>query len=66
MEARLRLADLAGAAGDASGRRHWLEDIVTADAAAGAGRSDRSRYLAAHAALELAAPLRDAYHAGCA
>ena len=61
LEARSRLADLARAAGDSSARRRWLTDIMAADAAAGAGRTDRSRYLAAHAALELAAPLRDAF-----
>lgn len=61
MEARTRLADLARDAGDAADRRRWLAEIVAADAAAGAGRSDRSRYLAAHASLELAAPLRDAF-----
>jgi len=61
MEARHRLADLATGAGDAAARGRWLRDIVAADAAAGAARTDRSRYLAAHATLELAAPLRDAF-----
>ncbi len=57
-EARARLVELAG---DASGRRRWLGEIITADAAAGAMRTDRSRYLAARATLELATPLRDAF-----
>src|SRR5690606_4171808 len=35
--------------------------LVAADGAAGAERSDRTRYLAAHAQLALAAPARDAY-----
>jgi hypothetical protein len=61
MEARQRLADLAGAAADQQARRRWLEAIVAADARAGSARSERSRYLAARAALELAAPLRDAF-----
>ena len=61
MEARLKLADLARDGTDSAARRHWLEQIVTADAAAGAARTDRSRYLAAHGTLELAAPLRDAF-----
>jgi TolA-binding protein len=61
MEARDRLAGLARDAGDAAERQRWLGDIVAADAAAGAARTDRSRYLAAHAALELAAPLRDGF-----
>jgi len=34
---------------------------VAADRAAGTARTDRSRYLAAHAKLDLAAPLRDAF-----
>ncbi|MCC7488346.1 MAG: tetratricopeptide repeat protein [Gammaproteobacteria bacterium] len=60
-EARSRLAGLAGDAGDTAARRRWLGAIIAADAAAGAQRTDHSRYLAAHAALELAAPLRDAF-----
>ncbi len=63
MEARLRLADLARDLNDAADRRRWLEDIVRADATAGAGRTDRTRTLAATATLELAAPLRDAFRA---
>lgn len=61
MEARSRLADLARTAGDAPVRRRWLGELVAADAAAGEARTDRSRSLAAHATLELAAPLRDAF-----
>lgn len=61
MEARARLAELARAAGDETARRRWLGEMVAADAAAGAGRTDRSRSLAAHGTLELAAPLRDAF-----
>jgi TolA-binding protein len=61
MEARAQLAQLAREAADGAARRHWLDEIVAADAAAGAARTDRSRFLAAHAALELAAPLRDAF-----
>jgi tetratricopeptide (TPR) repeat protein len=62
MEARLKLAEHARDAGDASRRRMMLESIVQADGSAGAARTDRSRYLAAHAALELAAPARDAFN----
>lgn len=61
IEARAELAELSRADGDGTARRHWLQDIIAADAAAGAERSDRSRTLAAHAALELATPLRDAF-----
>jgi tetratricopeptide (TPR) repeat protein len=57
MDARLALADLAQAAGNAVDRGRWLEQLVAADAAAGTDRSDRSRFLAAQASLELAAPL---------
>jgi hypothetical protein len=41
----------------------WLEDIVVADAGAGAERTDRTRYLAAKAQLELAEPARRAFEA---
>jgi tetratricopeptide (TPR) repeat protein len=61
VEARLKLADHAGKAGDYLGRRKWLDAIVAADREAGAGRTDRSRYLAAVATLELTATSRDAF-----
>ena len=57
LEARHELADLATRSGDAAARRRWLDEIMKADAAAGAARTDRSRFLAASAALEIAAPL---------
>ena len=63
MEARERLAHLAGAAGDGSRQQHWWHEIVNADAGAGAARTDRTRYLAANAQLQLAAPERDAFRA---
>jgi tetratricopeptide (TPR) repeat protein len=59
IDARQALADLARDSGDAAGRRRWLEELLTADAAAGAQRTDRSRHLAAHGALELARPHDD-------
>ncbi|MBM4220658.1 MAG: tetratricopeptide repeat protein [Gammaproteobacteria bacterium] len=62
LEARLKLADLAAAEGDWPVRQRWLESIVKADADMGAGRSDRSRFLAASSAIELARPLRDAFN----
>lgn len=58
MEARNRLLELAEARGDDRGRLARLHDIVRADANAGAERSDRTRFLAARASLELAEPLR--------
>ncbi len=57
LDARQALADMARDAGDAAGRTRWLEDIIVADRAAGAERSDRTKYLAATAALELVRPL---------
>jgi tetratricopeptide (TPR) repeat protein len=57
LEARHELAELAKTAGDARERERWLGELVAADAAAGTERSDRSRFLAAEASLELARPL---------
>lgn len=61
MEARQKLADWAGKNGDGMARRRWLEGIVVADRDAGAARTDRSRYLAALATLELTSAERDAF-----
>jgi len=57
VEARNELAELEGKAGAAAARQRWLQEIVAADAAAGSGRTDRTRFLAANASLELARPL---------
>ena len=61
MEARNKLSLIAVKAGDYSGRDYWLKDIVAADRAAGAARTDRSRALAAKATLTLAAPAREEF-----
>ncbi len=61
IEARQKLADLSRANGDYKARRQWLQSIIAADASAGAQRTNRSRYLAAAASLEMAEPLRDAF-----
>lgn len=61
IEARQKLADIAGQQGDGRRRAALLEDVVKADKAAGTARTDRSRFLAAKASLELAAPTRDAF-----
>lgn len=58
IEARFRLLQLAEAGGDYRKRFDRLHEIVRADAQAGAQRSDRTRYLAARATLELAEPAR--------
>ena len=62
-EARARLADLAAKGADAAGLNHWRNEIIKADAAAGAQRTDRTRFLAAGARLALAEPARDAFRA---
>jgi cellulose synthase operon protein C len=51
MDARQHLADMALAANDYNTRSQWLDEIIRADAQAGAARTDRSRYLAAKAVL---------------
>jgi tetratricopeptide (TPR) repeat protein len=61
VEARQKLIDLSGAAGNHAERTRWMRDLVAADAMAGAERTDRTRYLAAKSQLELAAPTRDAF-----
>ena len=62
-EARQRLADYAAKGGDVARRNHWYEEIIRADAQAGAQRTDRTHYLAAKAQLALAQPARDAFRA---
>ena len=61
VEARLKLADYARETGDGIGRRKWLDSIVAADRDAGGERTDRSRYLAALATLELTSAFRDTF-----
>ena len=61
VEARQKLADIAGTAGQIDKQRYWQREIVNADRNAGAGRTDRTQYLAAKSQLALAAPARDQY-----
>jgi len=63
VEAMQQLVEIAAQTGDYPARTRWYEAIVTADGQAGQERTDRTRYLAAHAALELAMPARDAFAA---
>jgi TolA-binding protein len=56
MDARAKLADMAKAQNDVKARAQWNEDIIRADKAAGAARTERSKYLAARATLEKAQP----------
>src|SRR5208283_823225 len=61
MEARNKLSEIAAKLGDLNARDYWLREIVAADRAAGASRTDRSRVLAAKATLTLAAPAREEF-----
>ena len=61
IEARFRLLEIAEAANDGASRTRILQDLVRVDATAGAQRSDRTRYLAAKASLELAEPVRRSF-----
>jgi TolA-binding protein len=61
IEARFRLLELAEARNDGVARAALLNDLVRVDATAGAQRSDRTRYLAAKASLELAEPVRRSF-----
>jgi TolA-binding protein len=58
IEAQYRLLEIATDMGDQNGRMALLKDLVYADATAGSERTDRTRYLAATASIELAAPVR--------
>jgi TolA-binding protein len=59
MEARNKLSTMASKAGDSAAHDYWLKEIIAADRAAGASRTDRSRALAAKATLTLAGPVRE-------
>jgi cellulose synthase operon protein C len=61
IETRQRLADFAAKSGNVERERYWQREIIKADGSAGAGRTDRSRYLAAKASLALAHPARDTF-----
>ena len=61
MEARNKLSVIAAKSGDYNARDYWLREIIAADRAAGASRTDRSRALAAKATLTLAAPAREEF-----
>ena len=58
IEARARLLEIAEQTGNERERVARLEELVRVDATAGAQRSDRTRFLAATASLELAEPVR--------
>jgi TolA-binding protein len=56
MEARQKLADIYLTKHEVEKRRYWLKEIVDKDKDAADGRTDRTRFLAAKASLELAEP----------
>ena len=58
IEANFRLLEIAEASGNEAERVARMQDLVRIDASAGAQRSDRTRYLAATASIELAEPVR--------
>ncbi|HEX4873002.1 MAG TPA: tetratricopeptide repeat protein [Nevskiaceae bacterium] len=53
MQGRSRLVELARSRGDQAGQLRWLREIVRADQAAGAERSEATRSLAATSSLEI-------------
>jgi TolA-binding protein len=58
IEARARMAEISKETGNEAERVAILRSLVEVDATAGVQRSDRTRYLAATASLELADPVR--------
>jgi TolA-binding protein len=61
VEARYRLSRFARKDGNAARELSWMKEIQQADQGGGAGRTDRTRFLGASAALALAAPVFDEY-----
>jgi hypothetical protein len=60
MEAQLHLTQLYGELKDTSNRQYWLQRMIDANASAGAQANDRTKYLAASAANEIAdAPYKE-------
>ncbi len=62
IEARYRLLKIAETNGNVDERMRRLQDLVDEDRNAGSQRSDRTRYLAATASLELAEPVRERFN----
>ncbi len=61
VEARARLIRLSEESGNTARTMGLQRDLVLAESAGGAGRTDRTRFLGANAALALAAPVRVEY-----
>ena len=61
MEVRYQLVKLYSGSGQVAEQRYWQEQLIEADRKAGAERTDRTRYLAAHARLALVGVDEQAY-----
>jgi TolA-binding protein len=61
VEARYRLAKIAKEDGNPARQAALMHDILLADQTGGAARTDRTRYLGATAALEMADPVAEEY-----
>jgi tetratricopeptide (TPR) repeat protein len=61
IEVRQHLLEVAVKSGNLERARYWQHEIVKADATAGSGRTDRTKYLAARAQLALTEPTRDTF-----
>ena len=61
VETRSKIAGIYKSKGDQTQYQHQLEEIVRVDGAAGSERSDRTRNVAARAALELAKPVYEQF-----
>ena len=62
IEARSRLARLATEQGNAARAQSWTRQLLQAELAGGAGRTERTRYLGANAALALAQGPYEEFH----
>ena len=63
MESRQHLVDLYQSYGDKKQVKYWREDIIRTEAAAGSASTDRMKYIAANASLQLAIPSYTMYQA---
>lgn len=61
VEALNKLIGYAGETGSTTQKAKLEKELVAMDAGAGAQRTDRSKYLAAHASLDLVAPLQKSF-----
>jgi len=62
LEMRYKLAEVYRVRNDKTNQHYWLQQIIDADAHAGAKRSDRSKYLAAQASSVFADEARDEFN----